>query len=210
MENKPLENKISFNTFTEMHTYMKKIALILLSTFLFINCGSTKKVIDTSNFKKNEKGQFVAVKNDKGSLVGVAKKERLTQIPYSVWFNRTYDRYKTNKTTLENLKKNNSNITMQIFMGTWCSDSRREVPRFYKILEEQAFDLEHVELLMVDYEKETYDQLQKGKNIIRVPTFIIYENGNEIGRIVETPQESLEEDLYKIINKEAYTPSVVE
>ncbi|WP_196890914.1 thioredoxin family protein [Aureivirga marina] len=189
---------------------MRKLTLLILSTFLFVNCSAPKKNIDTSNLEKNEKGQFVAIKNKHGSLVGVATKDNLMEIPYSVWFNRTFDRYKIKQDIIGNLKQNNSDIKMEIFMGTWCSDSRREVPRYYKILDEIDFDLNNTELIMVDYEKETYDQLQKGKNIIRVPTFIIYENGKEIGRIVETPQESLEEDLNKILQKESYTPSVVE
>ncbi|WP_196886019.1 thioredoxin family protein [Aureivirga sp. CE67] len=189
---------------------MRKLALLIFSTFLFVNCGAPKKTIDTSTLEKNEKGQFVAIKNEKGSLVGVTNKEKLTQPPYSVWFNRTFDRYKTEKETMKSLNENTSDITMEIFMGTWCSDSRREVPRFYKVLDEMNYDLTNAELIMVDYEKETYDNLQKDKNIIRVPTFIIYENGKEIGRIVETPQESLEEDLNKILQKEPYTPSVVD
>jgi len=36
-------------------------------------------------------------------------------------------------------------------------------------------------------------------DIKRVPTFIIYENGEEIGRIIETPKKSLEKDLEKIV-----------
>ena len=187
---------------------MKKI-MILAAAALWISCGSAKKVVDTSQLEKNEKGQYIAAKNRHGSLVGVATKETISQIPYSVWFNRTYERYTPKKEIVLKLQEMQPEITMQIFMGTWCSDSRREVPRFYKVMEEVGFDLAAIELVMVDYEKETHDALQKGKNIIRVPTFIIYEKGKEIGRIVETPQESLEEDLYEILQKNDYVPSVV-
>ena len=36
-------------------------------------------------------------------------------------------------------------------------------------------------------------------NIELVPTFIIYKKGEEIGRIVETPYDTLEEDIWKIV-----------
>jgi uncharacterized protein (DUF1015 family) len=35
--------------------------------------------------------------------------------------------------------------------------------------------------------------------IEKVPTFIVYRNGEEIGRIIETPIKSMEEDLYEIL-----------
>ena len=39
------------------------------------------------------------------------------------------------------------------------------------------------------------------KNIEKAPTFIVYINGQERGRIIETPQKSVEEDLIDIINR---------
>ena len=33
-----------------------------------------------------------------------------------------------------------------------------------------------------------------------VPTFIFYRNGEELGRIVETPEDTLEKDLAEIVN----------
>jgi hypothetical protein len=41
----------------------------------------------------------------------------------------------------------------------------------------------------------------EGKNIIKVPTFIIIIDNQEKGRIVENPIKSVEEDLLDIINK---------
>ena len=36
-------------------------------------------------------------------------------------------------------------------------------------------------------------------NIELVPTFIFYKNENEIGRIIETPEISIESDMLKIL-----------
>ncbi len=34
-------------------------------------------------------------------------------------------------------------------MGTWCGDSKRETPRFYKILDETGFNQNNFELITV-------------------------------------------------------------
>jgi thiol:disulfide interchange protein len=46
---------------------------------------------------------------------------------------------------------------------------------------------------------------RKSLNIINVPTIIVYDdNGDELNRYVEFAQESLEEDLLKILSREDY------
>ncbi len=96
-------------------------------------------------------------------------------------------------------------------MGTWCKDSKREVPRFYKILENAKFQKNKISLIGVDSTKENYKKSptgeEKGLNIIRVPTFIFYKNGIDVNRIIEYPIESLEKDLLKIIKGETYIPN---
>ena len=84
-------------------------------------------------------------------------------------------------------------------MGTWCPDSRREVPRFMKILDAWNFSPGMLTFIGVDNGKLSpigeYDQLE----IQRVPTFIIYKNNIEAGRIIENPVTSLEQDMVNIL-----------
>ena len=92
-------------------------------------------------------------------------------------------------------------------MGSWCGDSKRETPRFYKLLDETGFNQNDFELITVDRSKKTPDNLQEGVDIIRVPTFIFYKDGEEIGRYVEYPRETLEKDILKIITGQPYKHS---
>ena len=84
-------------------------------------------------------------------------------------------------------------------MGTWCPDSRREVPRFMRILDAWQFPVVKVTFIGVDNAKLSpvgeYDKL----DIQRVPTFIIYKNNIEAGRIIENPTTSLEQDMVNIL-----------
>jgi len=91
-------------------------------------------------------------------------------------------------------------VKITLVLGTWCSDSRREVPWFYKILESLEYDLDNMKVICVNTAKTAegidVDQL----DIQKVPTFIFYKEGVELGRIIETPQTSLEKDMAKILN----------
>ena len=92
-------------------------------------------------------------------------------------------------------------------MGTWCGDSKREIPRFYKVLKAAKFNVSNLEMIAVNRGKKTPDNLQKGLNIFRVPTFIFYKNGKEIGRYVEYPRVSLEKDILAIVTGKTYKHS---
>ena len=86
-------------------------------------------------------------------------------------------------------------------MGTWCSDSRREVPRFFKILDKLNYDQKNVTLICVDRKKAAQTGNVDKLKIELVPTLIFYKDNAEIGRIVESPKETLEKDLMKIVMK---------
>ncbi len=89
-------------------------------------------------------------------------------------------------------------LEIQVFIGTWCRDTQRELPRFIKVLEESGFTQNQIKIIALDNKAENYKRSpgeeQDGKSIFRVPTFVIYENGKELNRIVEFPVISLEID----------------
>jgi thiol-disulfide isomerase/thioredoxin len=93
-------------------------------------------------------------------------------------------------------------------MGTWCGDSKRETPRFFKIMEQADFDFDkNFKLIALNRLKRTPDNLQADYNIIRIPTFIFYRQGKELGRYVEYPRESMEKDILKILEGKPYKHS---
>jgi len=61
-------------------------------------------------------------------------------------------------------------------------------------------------LIMLDRDKKSGQNIEDGKDIHHVPTFIFLKNGTEIGRIVESPIESLEEDMFNILIGSPSTP----
>ncbi|MAT89689.1 MAG: hypothetical protein CMC35_03260 [Flavobacteriaceae bacterium] len=147
-------------------------------------------------------------------LLGPINKEALSSTPFSAWFVSEEATYAPDDNIVSSLQPNLSEYTITAFMGTWCGDSKREVPRFYKILEAAEFPLDRLQMIALDNEREAYKQSpggeEEGIGIHRVPTFIIYKDHHEVGRIVEHPKTSLEADLLAIISSEPYEPNYPE
>ena len=91
-------------------------------------------------------------------------------------------------------------IRINVFLGTWCSDSKVHVPQFLHLATMFKWNYE---LIGVNREKECPFEKKECKNwdIAYVPTFVVYRNDIEIGRIVENPQRSLAEDLAEFFSK---------
>ncbi len=132
-------------------------------------------------------------------LIGYCDKKGLQKDMYGIYFKSQYDVYSPADVYIKNLEELIDDVEITIVLGTWCSDSQREVPRFYKVLNEAGYNDKRIKVIAVDKNKEAIVVDISDMNIKKVPTFIIYKNEKEIGRIVETPKKSLERDLWKIV-----------
>lgn len=137
-------------------------------------------------------------------LVGTASLDSLEVRPFADWYEANRDSYEPNAEKVAQLEPLLENVRIMLLMGTWCKDSRREVPRFVKILQEAGYNPDDVEMIAVDRDKTTPGQFEEGLELIQVPTFIFYRNGEEVGRIVEFPIEDLETDMQKILSGQPY------
>ena len=133
-------------------------------------------------------------------LLGYVNRAAFKDTSFSWWFNSMYDIYNVDTTTADKIAGKIKDVNIEIVMGTWCSDSRREVPRLFKILDYINYPSDNVKILTVGRDKEGMGDQTKGLNIELVPTIIFYKDGKEIGRIIESPKVSLEKDMLKILN----------
>ena len=167
---------------------MKKISLFLVVfTMIFISCKTQKNV---NQVIYNE------VVNQK-ILYGNINRNGLIKKPFKDWFKTEYDAYTPDQASIDYLKKSiPDNAKFVVVLATWCPDSRREVPRFFKILDAINFDQSRVSFIAVDKDFYAGDNVDVAQyQIDKVPTIIYYHYGYEAGRIVESPQISLEKDL---------------
>ena len=98
----------------------------------------------------------------------------------------------------------NRKISIKVIMGTWCSDSRDNVPGFFKLMDYLKFSERRIELIGLDVDKKNPNEDELKYDIINIPTFIFYKNGEEINRIVELTIESIEKDILKILDGSGY------
>lgn len=132
-------------------------------------------------------------------LNGPISKEGLQKIPYKIWFNTNYKTYIVDTNTLKNIKRRKlKDLKILVFMGTWCHDSNREIPRLMRICEELGIS-DQLELYGVDVDKTSQQGREKGYNIKNTPTIILMRDGKEIARIIEEPEISFEQDFEKIL-----------
>ncbi len=176
---------------------MKSIVPVILAFVLFAACKSSQEVLAA-------KPEVMAVKDAKGNLVGKGEKSQLLEAPFNSWYTSNYDKYEVDAKVVKQLKPKMKGVTVTTFMGTWCGDSKRNVPKFYKIMEQAGVSEDAIQLITVNRKKKTTEGFEKGLDILRVPTFIFYKEGKEIGRFVERPRETMEKDFLKILSGEPY------
>lgn len=145
-------------------------------------------------------------------LLGYVKNQELEHEPYVTWYSPSYENYSPTAEIVTALKKASpEKFTVKIVFGSWCGDSKRELPRMMKVLHAAGFGEKQIQLLGVSDSMAVYKQApgreEKGLNVYRVPAFIVYQKGQEVGRINEYPVESLERDLLKILRGQPYQPN---
>lgn len=196
---------------------MKNFAiLVILLLLVFPGCGTSKKAVDATSHATTPApaDTEIAATNEATVepvqinyhdattwLLGYFNPSRMKQEPHTAWYLKGYDDYMPKTDVLNSvLDIPIQDLTIKIVLGTWCPDSRREVPRFMKILDLWQFPADKVTFVGVDEAKQAPVGDYASLNIERVPTFIIYKNNSEAGRIIEVPKTSLEQDMVNILS----------
>ena len=172
--------------------------LLLIISTLFLACNKLE-------------GEEEIKSSQNGNLVGEISKKEISSEPYAKWYFKYYNAYKADSLELSKLRINLSGVEIKVILGTWCSDSRRETPRLFKILDGIKYPEDKISMFAVDRdqfrnERDSIEEI-KDLNIIRVPTIILFRGDREMGRIIEYPVQSLEKDMNLILTTDSYRPN---
>ena len=93
---------------------------------------------------------------------------------------------------------------IQAWVGFWCADTVEHFPGFLGELDSCGFPSEQIGIFSLDSAKKCPSDLwvENEKSRLRVkflPTFIFFYQGQEVGRIVESPAKSISEDVREIL-----------
>lgn len=104
--------------------------------------------------------------------------------------------------TQSHIKKfKEENYRFVLFSGSWCPTCILSLPKIMKLIAKFDLGKKEVEIYEVEPGKsEPKNPIQK-YNIHFVPTLLIYSGNVEIGKVIEYPSKSWEEDVAEILSK---------
>ncbi|MGA7161507.1 MAG: thioredoxin family protein [Bacteroidota bacterium] len=117
------------------------------------------------------------------------------------WYRQNYASFTPDSASIVFLSSAARNIHFIVFGGTWCGDTKRDLPKFFKTMSLAHIPEANIELYGVDRLKKSSDGLAEKYHLTNVPTFIVLTDGKEIGRIVEEPTVGIEFDLVQLLQK---------
>ncbi len=136
-------------------------------------------------------------------LVGESDPKMLTEGEFGVSYATEFSNYVVDSILINQLNtilQNDPEIALTIVLATWCGDSKEQVPRFFKIKSLLTSSFSSLKIICVDREKKAGNLDISDLKIEKVPTFIFSEKGIELGRIVETPMKTIENDIIRILS----------
>jgi len=151
-----------------------KLRLIIPLSFSVLSCSSHQEI----------------------PLIGETSKEVL--VANHQIFQDNFNEYHISETDKTIIEQWPAGLHLDIFFGTWCHDSQREVPKVLRILQET--NKVSYQLIALDMYKSDPKELGESNKVKYTPTFIVKLEGKEIGRIVERPEQSLVTDISAFIS----------
>ena len=168
---------------------MKKIIII---SFILI--------ITSSLFAQKINHSMMDPDLNKEILIGKTNETGLVNPIFVEDWQSSYDAYVPDKIVAKKLRKifkKQKGLNIKVFFGSWCGDSQEQLPNYVKLV--HLSKIKATEYYAVDRHKSMPCMDITNYKIDRVPTFIVYKDTTEIGRIIESPEVSIEKDLLKIV-----------
>lgn len=129
----------------------------------------------------------------------LTEEEYLKQVKWKTKIDTHYKVKKANPEKLKALSQLKDSVEVLVFFGTWCSDSRKWIPRMLSIKE--SLPIKKYTFVAIDTTKKDEKLWTKQYGIKKVPTIVFLRDNQEVGRIVEKPKKGLENNIYKIITE---------
>jgi len=132
-------------------------------------------------------------------LLGHVTREQIRA--YESWKPLFVEPYAPDAAAIAAIRTRAGDVTVLLIVATWCPDSKREVPRFFAIMDGAGIRESQLTMVGVDRTKKDAEGLTEKWGVTRVPTFVFLRNGQEVGRVVErTPAgATLEGEIARVL-----------
>jgi hypothetical protein len=114
-------------------------------------------------------------------------------------FQDQFDSYQPQKSAIQELQSGSEFVRIKVFFRFNCSTSQELVPAFIKIMDSVDNPYYESDYISLTDDKSQWESDSGEYTIAETPTFILFKDNEELGRIVENPLDSLEQDLVEIL-----------
>ncbi len=171
---------------------IRSLFAVFLTVLLF-SCATSKQG-STPNY------QVFTDTNGSKALKGMINRSLLANDSSFKWFIENGKYGEADASAVAAFQKNGSKISLLVFCGTWCHDSQNLLPKFYKLIDKAGFPESKIVLVAVDKSKIAVQNLHVKYQLKTVPTFIVFVNGKEVGRVEEYGKTGyMEKELGEIV-----------
>ncbi len=182
---------------------MKKAVLAALLSPLMFNSAFAADQAGGCGFEEASEGGLFATCTQQEEkmeviLTGILNFDDLRQQP---GYDDNFAAYTPDAELIAHLRTITTPTEIVVIVGTWCPDCHRETPRLAKILSE--INNPHIDVTYIGIDRTRTDPegLSAAYDFQRIPSILVHQQGAEIGRIVEAPKSTLEQDLWQILHR---------
>jgi hypothetical protein len=137
--------------------------------------------------------------NGKKVLKGKIDMKTLMNDSSAAWFYSGVNKYQPNDNMLNYVKVNRGKFNVVAVIGTWDDASRRALPALYKVIILAGSPDEQITTFGADEKLQT--DAPTDYKVKKLPVFIIFREGKEIGRINADEPDTVESALAKVLLK---------
>jgi thiol-disulfide isomerase/thioredoxin len=172
---------------------MRSLILFFIGFTLISSCTSSKLTSGKD---------YITIPDDRAKILsGKIDRSILETDTAFAWFKENMQWGEADASAVAAFQKNATKFSLVVVFGTWCHDSYNLLPKFYRLLDKSSYPSSKVLLIAVDRNKKAYKNIQSNYNITNTPTFIVIQNGKEVGRVTEYGKTGyMEKELGEIIS----------
>ena len=141
----------------------------------------------------------VTVQAQSKDLVGPVTKEQIldSERIYEIYMKR----YTPDSAAVEYMATLDESLEVIVFLGSWCPESKKYIPRLMKALEVSSSEHINVKYVGVDAQKKSPKEFLKKHQIKYIPSVVVLKGDIEVGRLAKKPQEPIELEFVEILKR---------
>jgi len=114
-------------------------------------------------------------------------------------YKRLMNQYQPESQAFQFLSQYDKPIDIVIAFGTWCAHCKKWVSKLMKAISDCKNDNLNCTYIGISRKFDQPREFLKKNKVKNIPSVIVFENGQEIGRIIGDPEVSMEADLVAIL-----------